>query len=304
MMEETARKLESLASVLAGMERIAVAVSGGIDSLTLATVAHRDCGARVEMFHAVSPAVPREATQRVETLAAEQGWRLQVFDAGEFDDGSYRANPVNRCFYCKTSLYGAIAPRTGAQIVSGTNLDDLGEYRPGLEAARHHSVRHPFVEARIDKAAVRAIARAVGLGNLAELPSAPCLSSRIETGIAIDPGMLALVHETEKLVGEVLQPRTVRCRVRAEGVVIELDETRLAALDPSQRTALGARVGALFRDGGFDYPVSFASYRVGSAFLHRIAAPATRSRQSDRRPVSDASAMSVRAIGANPGDSA
>jgi pyridinium-3,5-biscarboxylic acid mononucleotide sulfurtransferase len=284
-MEETARKTAALAEVIDGIERIAVAVSGGIDSLTLATVAHRECGARVEMFHAVSPAVPPEATQRVRALAAEQGWRLQVFDAGEFDDGSYRANPVNRCFYCKTSLYGAIAPRTRAQIVSGTNLDDLGEYRPGLDAARRHSVRHPFVEAGIDKAAVRAIARAAGLGDLAELPSAPCLSSRIETGIAIDPGMLALVHETEKLVGEALRPRTVRCRVRARGVVIELDEARLAAVDPSHRAALCGEVGALFRAGGFDYAVDFAPYRVGSAFLHRITPTATLSGTRDSATV-------------------
>lgn len=269
-MESAIRSLETLGRLLDAIDRIAVAVSGGVDSLTLATFAHRRLAGRVEMFHAVSPAVPEEATVRVRALADHEGWTLNVIDAGEFADANYRANPVNRCFYCKTNLYSAIAPNTTAQIVSGTNLDDLGEYRPGLEAARDYSVRHPFVEAGIDKSSVRKIARWLELNDVAELPAAPCLSSRIETGIAIDEKVLALVHSTEKLVGETLRPETVRCRVRAKGVVVELDEARLTALDAAQRDHLRGRVAALFRDGGFDYNVSFAPYRTGSAFLHRL----------------------------------
>jgi uncharacterized protein len=161
-------------------------------------------------------------------------------------------------------------PHTALPVIAGTNLDDLGEYRPGLDAANDHGVRHPFVEAGIDKKTVRAIARHLGLGNIAELPSAPCLSSRIETGIAIDPDMLRLVHAAEVLVSRSLAPRTVRCRVRAEGVVIELDEQNLRALDGKARDALTTNVGALFRDGGFAYPVSLAPYRTGSAFLVRL----------------------------------
>jgi pyridinium-3,5-biscarboxylic acid mononucleotide sulfurtransferase len=206
----------------------------------------------------------------VQALAAREGWKLSVVDAGEFGDADYRSNPVNRCFYCKTNLYGALVPHTTAQIVAGTNLDDLGEYRPGLDAAKNHGVRHPFVEAGIDKKTVRAIARHLDLGDVAELPSAPCLSSRIETGIAIDPDMLKLVHAAELLVSKSLAPRTVRCRVRAKGVVIELDEQNLAALDGQARKALRDNVGMLFRDGGFEYPVSLAPYRTGSAFLVRL----------------------------------
>lgn len=261
---------DALTQIIDNLRDAAVAVSGGVDSLTLATVIHRRIAARASMFHAVSPAVPDEATRRVRELAAHQGWTLTVIDAGEFADAEYRANPVNRCFYCKTSLYGAIAPRTRAQIVSGTNLDDLGEYRPGLEAAKSYSVRHPFVEAGVDKTGVRSLARRLGLGDISDLPAAPCLSSRIETGIAIDPSMLDLVHQTEKLVGVQLQPKTVRCRVRANGVVIELDEAALAAADPARRQAFSQEIAALFHDAGFDYPVSFAPYRVGSAFLHPV----------------------------------
>ncbi len=266
---------DALARVVDALPDAAVAVSGGVDSLTLATVIHRRIPARTAVFHAVSPAVPDEATRRVKALAQAQGWALKIIDAGEFSHAQYRANPVNRCFYCKTSLYGAISPHTRAQIVSGTNLDDLGEYRPGLEAAKQHGVRHPFVEADIDKAAVRSLARRLGLGELSELPAAPCLSSRIETGIAIDPKMLKLVHETEKLVGAALRPKTVRCRVRANGVVVELDAEALAAADPAQRNHLSSSIAELFDSGGFDYRVSFAPYRVGSAFVHpvRIVSP-------------------------------
>src|SRR5208337_2844675 len=155
-----------LAAVLSNIRGpLAVAVSGGVDSLTLATFAHRTADSRAEMFHAVSPAVPGDATVRVELLAAAQGWRLRMVDAGEFTDETYLANPVDRCFFCKT------------------NLDGLREYRPGLQAAKRHSVRHPYLEAGIDKRAVRSLARELGLGALSELPAAPCLSSRVRLAL-------------------------------------------------------------------------------------------------------------------------
>ena len=259
---------ERLHGELSRLDQVAVAVSGGIDSLTLATASHRLLGAgRVRMHHATSPAVPGEATARTRVLAEQEGWALDIFDAGEFDDPNYRANPANRCFFCKTSLYGAVAARTTRTILSGTNLDDLGEYRPGLDAARQHAVRHPFVQARIGKDEVRALARRLGLGALSELPSAPCLSSRIETGIRIEPAMLAMVHAAERHVADRLAPRTVRCRVRASGIVIELDEAALAALDLAATRQLAAEIATLGRGRGLDAPVRFAAYRNGSAFL-------------------------------------
>lgn len=269
-MSDVRRALERLQEVLLGIGPVAVAVSGGVDSLTLATVAQRTLPDSVVMFHAISPAVPRQATDRVQRLATQQGWKLSIVDAGEFDDANYRSNPVNRCFYCKTNLYGALRPHTSSQIVAGTNLDDLGEYRPGLDAAKNHGVRHPYVEAGIDKKTVRAIAGHLGLGAIAELPSAPCLASRVETGIAIDPEMLKLVNAAELSLTRTLAPRTVRCRVRAGGVVIELDEQKLAALDTHARERIKAEVGRLFSDGGFEYGVSLAPYRTGSAFLVRL----------------------------------
>jgi uncharacterized protein len=266
--ESAAHAQDRLRAVLDTIDRpIAVAVSGGIDSLTLSTVAHRHIADRVMMFHAVSPAVPGDATARVERVAAARGWRLKVIDAGEFGDADYIANPVNRCFFCKTNLYGAIAKHTNAHIVSGANLDDLGEYRPGLDAARNEGVRHPFLEANIDKAAVRGLARAIGLGDLAELPAAPCLSSRVETGIPIRADMLKAIHAVERRLAQRFPQGVIRCRVRAAGVVVELDPVTLAALEPVHAEETRAFVAELFGDRGAAGELAFAPYRNGSAFL-------------------------------------
>lgn len=254
----------ALEAVLRGMGEVAVAVSGGVDSLTLATLAHRLDPARASMFHAVSPAVPPEATARVRALAEAEGWRLVQVDAGELAREEYRANPVDRCFFCKSSLYSAIRPLTAAQVVSGANLDDLAEYRPGLLAAREHGVRHPLVEAGVGKAGVRSLARELGLGEIAELPASPCLSSRVETGLRIEPATLARVHAAERLLARRLGPRTVRCRVRAAGLEVELDEPTLARLGAAERADLAGAVGAIFAGA---LPVRFAPYRAGSAFL-------------------------------------
>jgi len=254
--------LKRLDDILRAIGPMAVAVSGGIDSLTLATAAHRALTG-VTMHHATSPAVPHEATERVRSQAHRFGWTLDVFDAGEFAQAEYRANTENRCFNCKKSLYGAISASTTLKLVSGTNTDDLGEYRPGLEAARNHAVRHPFVEARIDKTGIRRLAAELGLGILAELPAAPCLSSRVETGIAIQAPMLGMVHRAEQMVAAALQPRTVRCRVRRAGVVVELDEAALTRLSPSQAERLSREIAGL----GIVKPISFAAYVNGSAFV-------------------------------------
>ena len=131
------QQLEDLSSILADIGPVAVALSGGVDSMALAHVAH-SATAGTEMFHAVSGAVPREATERVQRHAASAGWDLRVVDAGETDDERYLTNPVDRCFYCKTNLYEFIAANTALPIVSGTNTDDLGDYRPGLQAAANN----------------------------------------------------------------------------------------------------------------------------------------------------------------------
>lgn len=130
-MNQTTSAIDGLDRVLDTFPAIAVAVSGGVDSLTLATLAHRRMAAPVQMFHAVSPAVPAEATERVTRLGEREGWILTLVNAAEFSDPQYRANPVNRCFYCKSHLYDAIAGHTTSQIVSAPTSMILASTGPG-----------------------------------------------------------------------------------------------------------------------------------------------------------------------------
>lgn len=266
-MNDPAHHLASLHRVLDGLDTVAVAASGGVDSLTLAHAAHARLGGRATMYHAVSPAVPPEATERTRGLASTHGWSLVVIDAGEFEDPDYLRNPVDRCFHCKTNLYAAIARHTRATIASGTNLDDLSDYRPGLVAARNHGVRHPYVEAAIDKRGVRALARALGLAEVAELPAAPCLSSRLETGTRVTAPTLALVHRVETLVRRELAAAVVRARVRREGLVVEVDDATFARLGTNGLSTLLGSLSQTLQGTGFEDRVRLDRYRMGSAFL-------------------------------------
>ena len=261
-----------LERALGAAPRIAIAVSGGVDSLTLARVASNLRHLDVEVLHAVSPAVPASATARVRRHAVDAGWKLRVVDAGEYEDPRYRRNPIDRCFFCKSNLYARIRGLTDAPIASGTNLDDLGDYRPGLVAAREHGVRHPFVEAGIDKATVRAIAAHLGLDDIAELPAQPCLASRVETGIAIDARDLAFVATVEDAVAALIGAGDIRCRVAADGVRVELPPALLNG-QPGVVERVDRMVAAMCSGQGRSY-AGIRAYRRGSAFLLERLGPA------------------------------
>lgn len=245
--------------------RLAVAVSGGVDSMTLASVAHDALGDRLKLVHAMSPAVPEEAGERVRQYADRFGWSVDWVDAREFADERYRKNPVDRCYYCKTNLYTRLSEIWNGPIASGANLDDLGDYRPGLKAASEKQVVHPLIDAGIAKSMVRAIARHQQLDDVAELPAQPCLSSRVETGIVINADDLLFVHRTERYLADVLGPGDLRCRITAEGVRIEVPET-LQQNHAVQWADLTEELQRRIDQDGRRF-AGIGSYRRGSAFL-------------------------------------
>jgi len=257
--------IDRLRFTLAQYDSLAVAVSGGVDSMTLAAITYEVLGDKALMVHAMSPAVPEAATQRVRDAAHTLGWNAQYVDAGEFEDEQYRTNPVNRCYYCKSNLYGRIQHVWSGPIASGANLDDLGDYRPGLLAASERRVVHPLIEAKIDKATVRAIARTLGLNSVSELPAQPCLSSRIETGIAIDANDLAFVNSMEEFLSGQLGPGDVRCRITSGGVRIEVPET-LKNANTDIWGAVCKQATQMIHDDK-RMLAGFSSYQRGSAFL-------------------------------------
>ncbi len=263
--------IESLECVLATMPERVIACSGGVDSLVLATVAHQQFPDSTFVAHAVTAAVPTEATERVLRYADEFGWNLERVAPGEFDDERYLSNPVDRCYFCKSHLYDAVAQAVGmtlpdsATVLSGTNLDDLGEYRPGLNAAAERNVRHPFVEAGLAKADVRAIAVGIGL-DAAELPASPCLASRLYTGTRVNVARLRAVEVGEQTATALTGVDVLRCRIRESAVLVEVPHEHRHLMTDAVLRRVGDAMQGVCPD--LNTPeLDARPYRPGRAFL-------------------------------------
>ncbi|HEX9122184.1 MAG TPA: ATP-dependent sacrificial sulfur transferase LarE [Actinomycetota bacterium] len=252
-------KVGALEDWLRAAERVVVAYSGGTDSTLVAAVAARALGDRALAVTAVSPSLPPGEAGEARRVAAELGIRHRTVRTREIEKPEYLANGPDRCYHCKTELYavlGRVAEEAGgARVVSGANLDDLGDYRPGLAAAEEQGVRHPLVEMGFTKAEVRVAARELGLPTW-DKPASACLSSRIAFGMMIDVEKLSRVGRAERLLRD-LGFRQCRVRVHGEVVRIEVELPDLARLaEPGVRErvveglkALGYRFVTLDLEG-------------------------------------------------------
>lgn len=259
-----ADKGRRLHDILAGYESVLIAFSGGVDSAYLAVAAAAALGSRALAVTADSPSYPDSHRRLALSIANDFGFAHEVIHTDELERPEYRANPANRCYYCKDELYGrlaALAAERGLAVVAdGNNADDRGDYRPGRQAAREHGVRSPLDEADLTKDDIRALARGAGLDSWNE-PASACLSSRIPYGIEVSDEKLRQIEQAETVLRD-LGFRVFRVRHHETVARLEIARSEMArALDPGINTQLVTALKAL----GYQYvSLDLQGYRLGS----------------------------------------
>ena len=259
-----AAKAARLRGILAGYESVLVAFSGGVDSAYLAIAANGALGPRALAVTADSPSYPDTHRQLALSIARDFSLAHEVVHTAELDRPEYRANPSNRCYYCKDELYGRLSEvareRGLAVIVDGNNADDRGDYRPGRQAAREHGVKSPLDEADLTKDEIRELSRLEGLASWDE-PASACLSSRIPYGLEVTDAALRQIERAEQVMRE-LGFRVYRVRHHDTVARLEVARSEMArALDPEINNQLVSAIKAL----GYQYvSLDLQGYRLGS----------------------------------------
>lgn len=261
------QKLDRLRTLLTEMGSVVVAYSGGIDSTFVLKVAHDQLQEKAVGITAVSPTFPTLELEAAERVAQEIGVRHETVQTDQLAIDDFVRNDATRCFHCKTDLYQLLGnmrqTKAAAYVVDGTNLDDLGDDRPGIKAAREWGVRSPLVETELSKADIRILAKDLGLSNW-DKPAAACLSSRIPRGSIIT---LEKLHRVEGAEAVLHREGFRHFRVRNHGEIarIELAQDELLRLVQSDRCAeICARLKAL----GFKFvTVDLEGYRPGGVSL-------------------------------------
>ena len=260
-LEQKEKKLED---VLQSLGPMLVAFSGGVDSSYLAYKAHQVAGDRVLAVTADSPSVPAHQRKMALRLAEHCGFPHEVIRTDEVDLEEYRENPPNRCYFCKDELFAKLTvmakERGYAAIVDGLNADDLGDYRPGRQAARRHNVRSPLMESGLTKDEIRELSRRAGLPT-ADQPASACLASRFPYGVRITDEKLRRVDQGEETLRD-MGFRIFRVRHHEETVRLEFGpEDMTRALNRE----MAARLCSVFKALGYRYvTLDLEGYRTGS----------------------------------------
>ncbi len=258
------KKLKRLRSIIRGYGSLVVAYSGGVDSAYLMSVAHDMLGENAIAVTAKSPSLPASELADATALAEKLGWRHRIIETQEVSDPRYAANDARRCYFCKSNLYVRLAELfTSDQwpaIANGTNIDDLGDYRPGLDAASERRVNSPLVDAGLTKSDIRSLSRDAGLPTW-DKPAQACLASRVPYGTPVTIETLSRIEAAEEALKD-LGLRQLRVRHHGKTARIEVPEEDLAALIvPETRNEVVKRL----RKIGYAYvTLDLAGYRSGS----------------------------------------
>jgi uncharacterized protein len=256
---------ETLIETLRGYGRVAIAYSGGIDSTVVAQAAYDALGSAAIAVTAVSESLAAGELEEAQELAQKIGIRHRVIRTEEFADPNYRRNDSDRCYFCKSELYGRLSGMLNELsvevIASGANIDDLGDYRPGLRAASEHGIHHPLQECGLNKADVRALARGWGLPTW-DKPATPCLSSRVAYGEDPTPERVRMIDQAEQW----LRQRGLRIlRVRYHKGDLARIEVPLDDLPRFIELQLRGELIAAFRALGFKFvTLDLEGFRSGS----------------------------------------